>query len=579
MKPSDYINKIKTLLKEDIKHIRHASAAAYLTVYFLLVIMVPNLMLCFTEPFTFLDRVVNIVLPAGFYILIISLAKRVGMTVLLMLPFVILAGWQIVLLYLYGESIIAVDMYLNFVTTNPSEATELLANLGPAIVLVVVLYVPLIPWSIILLCKHKKLKEEMRKRLRRIGIYGFGLGIILMGLNYLVDRTYRVERDTYPVNVIYNIKVAVDRTIEVSHYLETSANFKYEAVATHPVDSAEVYVLVIGETSRAINWELGEYPRPTNPKLKQREGVVFFPNAISESNTTHKSVPMLMTSLSAINFTELSRHKSILEAFNEAGYSTSFISNQAPNHSYTEYFGEQADKTIYIESESDNHAYDGEMIPYLEKFLSDTTNTRHFAVLHGYGSHFKYSERYTDDCRVFTPDNCKTASVGNRSTLINAYDNSIVYTDAWLDELFEMLEKIGRPAAVIFVSDHGEDIMDDERHRFLHASPTPTYYQLHVAMLAWTSKAYREKYPEKAKNMENNGEKSVNSSVTTFNTIIDLAGIKTPYLTSRYSIASENYTPAQINYLTDQNEAVKIEDCGLKSIDLNLISPHIPKGN
>ncbi len=84
-----------------------------------------------------------------------------------------------------------------------------------------------------------------------------------------------------------------------------------------------------------------------------------------------------------------------------------------------------------------------------------------------------------------------------RDNLVNAYDNSIRYTDDFLSRLIRMLEKQQVDAAMLYTSDHGEDIFDDSRHLFLHASPVPSYYQLHVPFLIWMSDDYRETYPER----------------------------------------------------------------------------------
>lgn len=539
--------------------------------------MVPNILLNTTEGYPFVVRIINLLLPAGLYLLLLSGLKRVGLTVLLMFPFSILAAFQLVLLYLYGEAIIAVDMYLNVFTTNPAEATELLANLGPAILAVVILYIPPLVWGGILLWRHKKLTCLARKKLYKIGATTLIAGIAFTGIAYASDKKFSLRGDTFPINVIYNIKVAVDEGHKIRHFHETSAGFKYYAKSTHPNDSAEVYVIIIGETSRADNWQLCGYDRPTNPRLSEREGITFFKHAISESNTTHKSVPLLLSSLCAQNYDSINYHKSIITAFREAGFHTSFISNQAPNRSYTEFFGNEADTVIYIPSGTFGRDYDGKMIPYVETCIADTVNKKKLIVIHSYGSHFKYEERYPEEYKIFTPDECKSASIGNRQKLINAYDNSLIYTDAWLDELFEKLEETQQPAAAIFVSDHGEDIMDDYRKRFLHASPTPTYNQLHVGMLAWLSGRYRESYPEKANAVVLHGDATVNSSVSTFNSILDLAGIETPRLDNSQSVASNNYSAAPILFLNDRNQALKLEDCGLKEIDLQLIAPHIIK--
>ena len=59
-------------------------------------------------------------------------------------PLVVLAAFQIVLLYLFGNSIIATDMFTNLLTTNPEEAGELLSNIYPSIIIVCAIYLPLL---------------------------------------------------------------------------------------------------------------------------------------------------------------------------------------------------------------------------------------------------------------------------------------------------------------------------------------------------------------------------------------------------------------------------------------------------
>lgn len=567
-------SKIYIELASLTSYLRQIPATVYLALYTLIVLLIPNILLCHTEPYTFLDCVVNLVLPAGLYLGVMSLSRKTGAMVLWLFPFIILAAFQIVLIYLYGESIISVDMYVNVMTTNPGEATELLANLGPAIICVIVVYLPAIIWAITLLCKHKKMISPWFGGLRRIAVITLSAGLILMGINLLHDKSFKPHLKTFPINVCYNIKLAIDHTITAAHYKESSKNFVFNAEDTHPADSAEVYILVIGETGRALNWQLSGYERPTNPRLSERDGVNFYPHAISESNITHKSVPLILTSVTAENFDSLPSQKSIVTAFKEAGYHTAFISNQASNRSYTEHFSHEADTTLYIDKTPSGHQYDGEMVRYVKELLEDSVK-KQFIVLHSYGSHFKYSERYPDEYSIFTPDDCKSASYKNRGTLVNAYDNTIVYTDAWLDNLIEELSSSGKICGLIYVSDHGEDIMDDDRKRFLHASPTPTFYQLNVAMLSWTSPAYRAHYGEQALALQNNTGKTVNTSAATFHTVLNMAGITTPYFIDSYSLASPQYSTPHLYYLDDHNNPVELDKSGLKANDLKLIQPHL----
>ena len=101
---------------------------------FLFILIVPNIVLCFTEPLSFIAKVCNVLLPFGCYYLLMTLSRNCGKMLWILFLFLFFGAFQIVLLYLFGQSIIAVDMFLNLVTTNSSEAMELLGNLTPAIV-------------------------------------------------------------------------------------------------------------------------------------------------------------------------------------------------------------------------------------------------------------------------------------------------------------------------------------------------------------------------------------------------------------------------------------------------------------
>ena len=108
-------------------------------------------------------------------------------------------------------------------------------------------------------------------------------------------------------------------------------------------------MVVIGETARAANWQLFGYGRETNPRLSRRSGLIAMPHTLSEINTTHKSVPMLLSYLDSENFGDSVAHtRSFFEAFNGAGYSTAFISNQRRNGSYIEFYGDEAQKHIFL---------------------------------------------------------------------------------------------------------------------------------------------------------------------------------------------------------------------------------------
>lgn len=375
--------------------------------------------------------------------------------------------------------------------------------------------------------------------------------------SYATSNTYAATLDLYPVNVGNNLYLAIDRTARTQQYQSNVGNFRYDAVSEHPVGSKEVCVLVIGETSRADNWELFGYNRPTNPRLfKRRHELILAPQAYSESNTTHKAVPLLMSPVSAENFGEEIFHtKSLITAFKEAGWHTTFISDQDPNHSFVEFFSAEADDRIYVPRKKGDFV----LLPALDSVLN-CNNEKQLIVLHTYGSHFSYADRYEERDRKFLPDNYTAPVAAQRPLLLNAYDNSIIATDRFLDEVLRRLEERDCISSLLYASDHGEDIYDDGKH-FLHASPLPDIHQVHVAMFAWLSKGYKAAYPGMESLLRDNMKKMVSSSRSYCPTAFGLAGISTR-LTSKEesgaSLTSARYHSVQRIYLNDHNKAVTL---------------------
>lgn len=534
-------------------------------------LIVPNVALAFTEQNSPEARIANVLFPLGLYMLICSAWKRTGIIVLCMIPAMVLCAFQIVLLYLYGESIISIDMYMNVVTTNVGEATELLGNLRIALITVVILYVPAIAAGI---CLTSKKQFANAKNLRRSRIAGLSVavpGAIMVIAALIWVPSYNPQREIFPYNVVDNLATAVCRTRQAMHYHHTAAQFSYEVSPTRARDMREVYVLVIGETARADNWSLFGYDRPTNPKLEKRQGLTAFGKTLSEINTTHKSVPMLMSYLTARDFGDsVAYTRSVFSAFNDCGYQTVFISNQRRNHSYIDDYGEEARTARFL---TDNSApgYDINLVQPMTEIIENSASNKIFVILHCYGSHFEYRKRYPANMAQFTPERNSEASRLNRKQLMNAYDNTILYTDMMLDSVISTLDRLDCPAAMMYVSDHGEDIFDDSRERFLHSSPTPTFHQLHVPLLVWMSSKLSEGNPEMVANLAANSNKFVSSTRSVFHTLLDIAGISTPYYDTTASLTSKQYKPAMPIYLNDYNEAVPLSRSGMRKPDFELL--------
>lgn len=560
------------------------SSGQFLYAYAVVALLLPNIALCYTECLTPWACGVNVLLPLSLYMLFFSAAKRPGKMIWWAFIFVFFAAFQLVLLYLFGTGVIAVDMFLNLVTTNPGEAMELLDNLAPAVVGVFVVYLPLLILGGVNIRRDSRLSVSFQQRVRHWAMQIGAIGLFCLLASYLVVDDYRMRNQLYPVNICYNLYLAFERNAASENYKEASRNFKFDARSEHSATAPEVYVMVVGETARAHNFSLYGYPRNTNPLLSKTPGIKAFPNVTTQSNTTHKSVPMLLSVASAEDFERLFHEKGILAAFKEAGFHTVFISNQLPNHSFIDFLGEQADEHYFLKKEDalqGNH-YDEDLLQKLDEILplADASSSAHyhyryrklFVVLHSYGSHFNYQERYPRSFAYFKPDSRSEAKSENRRDLLNAYDNTIRYTDYILHGIIERLQKwegiqtktdgvyCQPTSAMLYTSDHGENIFDDDRHLFLHAAPKASDYELHVPFIIWTSEGFSKQYPDILKALGENRTKQVQSSLSAFHTMLGIGGIQTRYRKDEYSVASDKYHPLKLLYLDDHDEAIPQED-------------------
>lgn len=558
------------------------SSGQFLYAYAVVALLLPNIALCYTECLTPWACGVNVLLPLSLYMLFFSAAKRPGKMIWWAFIFVFFAAFQLVLLYLFGTGVIAVDMFLNLVTTNPGEAMELLDNLAPAVVGVFVVYLPLLILGGVNIRRDSRLSVSFQQRVRHWAMQIGAIGLFCLLASYLMVDDYRMRNQLYPVNICYNLYLAFERNAASENYKEVSRNFKFDARSEHSATAPEVYVMVVGETARAHNFSLYGYPRNTNPLLSKTPGIKAFLNMTTQSNTTHKSVPMLLSAASAEDFERLFHEKGILAAFKEAGFHTVFISNQLPNHSFIDFLGEQADEHYFLKKEDalqGNH-YDEDLLQKLDEILpkADASSSAHyryrklFVVLHSYGSHFNYQERYPRSFAYFKPDSRSEAKSENRRDLLNAYDNTIRYTDYILHGIIKRLQKWEKvqaktdgvycqpTSAMLYTSDHGENIFDDDRHLFLHAAPKASDYELHVPFIIWTSDGFSKQYPDILKALGENRSKQVQSSLSAFHTMLGIGGIQTRYRLDEYSVASDKYHPLKLLYLDDHDEAIPQED-------------------
>lgn len=518
-------------------------------------LMIPVIILTITEHNPLLVALTAILLPLGFYLLFSAASTRSGRMVWWGFPFIFLSAFQIVLSYLFGNSVIATDMFLNLTTTNPGEAGELLGNIYPSVIAVCVIYLPLLWFATEHLRRQITIPTPLRQLFAKAGCASLVAGILTFLFIPADEKLHTLRDETFPVNACYNMGLAISESYKINHYEQSSAGFTFDARRSAVVPEREIYVLVIGEASRASNWQLYGYDRPTNPHLSTRNDLVLFRGVTTQSNTTHKSVPMMLSSVHTSEHDELFRRTGLPALFNEAGFTTYFISNQAPQGAMIDFLADDADRLIYLDAPN----YDGQLVDVMLKALDNDSSDKLLFILHTYGSHFSYHQRYPREVATFLPDDDVAISPRNAEFIRNAYDNSILYTDQVLNDLIALLEREDACSAMFYCADHGEDLFDTAEGRFLHSSPTTTYHQLHVASLAWFSPKYKSMFSPKAEAAASNAAAPA-TTYSVFHTMADIASIRSHYLNITSSLVSPEFDySAPRLYLDDHNRAVRLD--------------------
>lgn len=546
----------------------------------LLGLLLPNIALSLSPYMSLVAALLNIVAPMGLWCLVLARGKRPGKVLLLGLwLMLIINSVQLVLLTIFDGAVISVDLLLSLFSASGDEAGELLGGLILPIALVLITHIILVCFATWSWRRQRELHLRRRVHIEIIGFALIGLGLPLAYWSHQVQPSHTIRGDIYPINVFYNMYIAGDKLSELAHLDESSRPHSYRATSEHTSDKREVYIFVLGETSRAYSYQLYGYPRETNPRLTARDSsLVVFRDILTQSNTTSKSAPILLSPADAENNERLNKVKGIMTAMREAGFYTAFISNQPANRSFLDHFAYEADKHIRIKDvikagrsvmDLMKPIYDTDMLPFLDEVLQEK-HQKLFVIMHCYGAHWSYPDRYPEDFAFFKDDKALGASPLERERLVNAYDNAIRYTDFFLDEVIKRLEAdTTATTAMYYTADHGEDVFDDERERILHSSPTISYYQLHVPGILWFSPRYAMLHGDKISAARANSAKAATSR-SNFHTLLTLAGIKTYERQDTLSLLSPLYREGLRTYLNDRYECVPIAEMLEDEADLTM---------
>jgi len=263
--------------------------------------------------------------------------------------------------------------------------------------------------------------------------------------------------------------------------------------ATFKDNQKSIVILVIGESARSQNFSLYGYSKNTNPLLSKIPNVSHF-NATSCATYTTAGL------------------KGILEHTN-----TDDLYEILPNYLYrnnveviwrTTNWGEpplhiknfENREALMPNCQGEGCNYDEILLSGLKEQINTSTKNKILVVLHTSTSHGPtYSQKYPPQFETFKPV-CNSVELGqcSHTELINAYDNTIVYTDYILSKVIEDLKQLKQfHSTMIFVSDHGESL--GEKNLYMHGLPMSIApkEQFEIPFIVWLSDGSKKLKPNK----------------------------------------------------------------------------------
>lgn len=291
--------------------------------------------------------------------------------------------------------------------------------------------------------------------------------------------------------------------------------------ATLKNNEKAIFVLVIGESARSQNFSLYGYERNTNPLLAKMENIHCF-NAESCATYTTAGVKCLL---------EYQNSDKLYETL--------------PNYLYrndveviwrTTNWGEP---TVKIKNflnkpaleklcKGENCAYDEILLNGLKEQILASTKNKILVVLHTSTSHGPtYYKKHPEQFSTFLPE-CQNVELAkcSQQELINAYDNTIVYTDYLLATVIAELQSLQDfKSSMLFVSDHGESL--GEKNLYMHGLPKSIApeEQFDIPFIVWTSEGSRDVITKKPLEQHH-----------VFHSVLDFLAIDSPIYDANMSI-------------------------------------------
>lgn len=379
---------------------------------------------------------------------------------------------------------------------------------------------------------------------------GKGKTVIIVLLVIMAGLTIRrwVPR-CYP---LYELKLARQYQANIVQAEKLHAdNYKKLQITDKQVKPLQgTVILIIGESESrdrmtAFNSELKEESTPWLSGMAKDNQAILYKKAYSNFPATALALEQVLTSENQYGNQQFSDAVSILDVANKVGYETWWLSNQNRTANGTaayEVVAEAAKHKLWTNPAPQD---DKALLDLLKKVPKDGNN---FVIIHMYGSHTRYMDRY--------PAGYPEIHNSTKANVVK-YDTSVKYTDEIMGRIFDYAEKNLNLKALIYTSDHGEDMANG------HGEGGFTFAMVHTPVFFWFSQEYRKDYPQLVSNVEKHKADFFTNDLM-FDSLSGILLAGNNYQQAQYDISDDKYSLPADKALTVHGKHKVMEDPALK---------------
>lgn len=367
--------------------------------------------------------------------------------------------------YAMTHSLISINMLLALAQTNVAETMEYIEVNIPYVELIGGVGALLIlEWLLFKASRFSFNRNQVSRKTWFVMVLLFFVNLGLSGLSIGSTRLAHVYYETYEtLKSFSDFQKMVDARRNM-HIADENIVRRLKAAPDG------VYVLVIGESLTRDHMNVYGYLRETTPF--QSEAVIdphyiFFNHGYSCYTQTVQVLTEALTEKNQYNDMTLANAYSIIDLAREAGFRTTWISNQSrfgvwdtPIGAIGSACDDQYWINSYVGTDVITKDYDTALIPYLKKV--DPNNRRQLIVIHLMGSHVSYWDRYPSEFYHWPTDMGKERT--KEEIMNDEYDNSVLFNDYVLENIMNTATNYLHADSVLYFSDHGEQVTERPGH-------------------------------------------------------------------------------------------------------------------